>query len=109
MLRCHLAKHRVHKNMSQEKLAEHLDVSRLTVSNIERGKHEPSIGLALLAAHVLEVPVTELFQFQETIEELVERLSRVAWSEAVDKVLSGNKSNKSKYHPKGRRYPPHRR
>ncbi len=49
------------KNLSQAELAERLHVSRQTITHIETGRYNPSLGLALLIAQALECPIQELF------------------------------------------------
>jgi putative transcriptional regulator len=57
----HVKVFRVMAGLNQAQLAERLNVSRQTIVNIERGKHEPSIGLVLRMAQVLECSMTDLF------------------------------------------------
>ncbi len=52
------------RGLTQQGLAELLDVSRQTVNSIERGRFEPSLSLALKAARLLERPVEELFRLE---------------------------------------------
>ena len=47
--------------LSQQKLAEMVNVSRQTIVSIERGDYAPSVKLALLLAEKLETTVEELF------------------------------------------------
>jgi putative transcriptional regulator len=51
--------------LSQQKLAEMVSVSRNTIISIERGDYAPSVKLALLLARVLEAKVEELFILEE--------------------------------------------
>ena len=48
--------------MTQSKLAERAGVSRQTISDIETGKHDPTISVALLLARALGVKVDNLFK-----------------------------------------------
>ena len=48
--------------MTQSQLAESSGVSRQTISDIEIGKHEPTITVALLLARALGVKVDNLFK-----------------------------------------------
>ena len=48
--------------MTQSKLAESSGVSRQTISDIETGKHDPTISVALLLARALGVKVDNLFK-----------------------------------------------
>jgi putative transcriptional regulator len=47
--------------LSQEDLAERVDVSRQTVVNIETGRHRPSVDLAMRLADALHFPIEVLF------------------------------------------------
>jgi putative transcriptional regulator len=47
--------------LSQQQLAEAMDVSRQTINSIETGRFEPSLGLALKLARLFEAPVESLF------------------------------------------------
>lgn len=47
--------------MSQQALADAADVSRQTITNIERGSYAPSVYLALRIAQTLETTVETLF------------------------------------------------
>ena len=57
----HVKVFRTMAGLNQAQLAERLNVSRQTIVNIERGKHEPSIGLVLRMAQVLECSMNDLF------------------------------------------------
>ena len=48
--------------MTQSQLAERAGVSRQTISDIETGKHDPTISVALLLARALGVKVDNLFK-----------------------------------------------
>ena len=55
-------------NLTQEQLSELVDVTRLTIISIEKQKYEPSLGLAMRLAMVLETSVAELFWMKEAEE-----------------------------------------
>lgn len=55
-------KYRKAAHMTQSQLAESSGVSRQTISDIEIGKHEPTISVALLLARALGVKVDNLFK-----------------------------------------------
>ena len=59
----HVKRHRrqVH-DMTQQELADRVGVTRLTILSIERGRYNPSVGLALRIAEVFGVPVEDLFE-----------------------------------------------
>lgn len=52
--------------LTQEQLAERVQVSRKTINTIENGKFIPSTVLALQLAHALGVTVEELFQLKSS-------------------------------------------
>ncbi len=56
--------HRARLDMTQEQLARAVGVSRQTIHAIERGKAEPSVGLALRLARLFELKVDELFKLE---------------------------------------------
>lgn len=53
---------RTKHNMTQELLAQTVDVSRQTIIAIEKGKYTPSVALALRIAHAFGVRVEDLFR-----------------------------------------------
>ncbi len=58
----HLRRIRRRADLTQEEVAERVGVSRQTIISIERGRYNPSIGLALSLARAFDVPVEELFE-----------------------------------------------
>jgi putative transcriptional regulator len=52
-------------SLSQQDLAEQVQVSRQTIHSIESGKFMPSYVLAIKISRVLNVPVEELFVVEE--------------------------------------------
>ncbi|MCX6558607.1 MAG: helix-turn-helix transcriptional regulator [Candidatus Aminicenantes bacterium] len=57
---------RAKKDLTQEQLAELVQVTRKTINTVENGIYIPSTYLALKLAGVLGVTVEELFQIRET-------------------------------------------
>ena len=53
---------RAKKDLTQEKLARLVGVTRKTINTIEKGKYVPSTYLALKLSKALDVTVEELFQ-----------------------------------------------
>ena len=53
------------KDLTQEQLAELVQVTRKTINTVENGIYIPSTYLALKLAKVLGVTVEELFQIKE--------------------------------------------
>ena len=47
--------------LSQQQLAEALDVSRQTINSIEKGRYTPSLPLALAIGRFFGRPVEEIF------------------------------------------------
>lgn len=56
---------RARHNLTQERLAELIGVSRQTVNSMEKGKYVPSTVLALRLSAVFGLPVNELFELEE--------------------------------------------
>ena len=52
---------RLQNNLTQEALADAVEVTRQTIIAIEKGKFGPTVTLALALARVLEVSVEDLF------------------------------------------------
>jgi putative transcriptional regulator len=59
---------RAEKNLTQEQLAELVDVTRLTIISMEKQKYEPSLGLAMRLTNVLGISIEELFWIKEGID-----------------------------------------
>ncbi|MFD4706734.1 helix-turn-helix transcriptional regulator [Gottfriedia sp. NPDC058432] len=53
------------RGISQEKLANMLDVSRQTIISIEKGKFNPSLQLAFKFSKVFSLSIEEIFQPEE--------------------------------------------
>jgi putative transcriptional regulator len=51
--------------MTQQDLADRVGVTRQTILSIEKGKYNPSVGLALRLAQVFGVTVEALFSLEE--------------------------------------------
>lgn len=51
--------------LSQQRLADMVSVSRQTIVSIERGDYAPSVKLALLLAEKLQTTVEELFELED--------------------------------------------
>ena len=49
-------------DMTQEELAQRVAVTRQSIVSIERGRYNPSVGLALAIAEALDGRVEELFE-----------------------------------------------
>ena len=65
-MKTNLIKHRFEKgDLSQQELADMVQVSRQTIVAIERGDYNLSVRLALLLAEKLGTTVEELFKLEE--------------------------------------------
>ena len=53
------------KGITQEELANALEVSRQTVGSLENGRYNPSIILAFKIARFFEVAIEEVFIYEE--------------------------------------------
>lgn len=60
-----LSERRNQHGWTQEALAQAVGVTRQTIIAIEKGKHEPSVRLALEIARALGEPLEELFWLEE--------------------------------------------
>ncbi len=56
---------RAKKDMTQQDLADRVQVSRQTIHSIEAGKYVPSTVLALKIARIFEVQLEEIFELEE--------------------------------------------
>jgi len=63
MLKTRLREFRARHDMKQEELAALVGVRRETIGNLENGKYNPSLKLALDIAKVFQTTVEELFEF----------------------------------------------
>ena len=52
-------------NLTQEALAEKVDVTRQTILFLEKGKYNPSLRLAYRIAKVLKSSIEEIFSFED--------------------------------------------
>lgn len=60
-----IKEYRAEHNMKQDELAELVNARRETIIRIEKGQYNPSLKLAMDIAKVFQVPVEELFSFEE--------------------------------------------
>jgi putative transcriptional regulator len=58
---------RKEQGMSQEELADRLEVSRQTISSLENGRYNPSILLAFKIARLFNLSIEEIFIYEEEI------------------------------------------
>ena len=53
------------RGMRQEELAKALGVSRQTISSLENGRYNPSIGLAFKGAKLFGLSIEDVFIYEE--------------------------------------------
>lgn len=64
-LHTRLREYRAKYHMSQSDLAGLVEVRRETIGNLENGRYNPSLKLAMDIARIFETTVEELFQFTD--------------------------------------------
>jgi putative transcriptional regulator len=57
--------YRAMHDLTQEDLADKLKVTRQTILAIEKGKYDPSLGLAFKIAELFETKIEEVFLYKE--------------------------------------------
>ncbi len=62
--KCRLKVYRAEFNWTQEEVAEKLNVSRQTISSIEKGNYNPSLILAYKISNLFKVAIEEVFVFK---------------------------------------------
>ena len=65
MLTNNIARFRAEHGLSQQQLADEINVSRKTISTVETGRFTPSVIIALRLARRFNVPVEEIFNLDE--------------------------------------------
>lgn len=65
MLKTRLKEFRARDGLKQEELAALVGVRRETIGNLENGRYNPSLKLAMNIAEVFHTTVEELFRFEE--------------------------------------------
>lgn len=56
---------RAERNMTQEKLAIEVQVSRQTINAIEKGKFDPSLPLAFKISRLFELTIEDIFVHED--------------------------------------------
>ncbi len=69
-----ILKTRIHElrkehNMQQAELAKLVDVRRETIGNLENGKYNPSLKLAMDIAKIFDTTVENIFTFEDSDDE----------------------------------------
>jgi len=62
-----LKEYRARVGINQSEMGRLVGVSRQTISQIERGDYSPSVVLALKIARYFDVPVEDIFYYEENI------------------------------------------
>lgn len=57
------------RGMSQEELAQALEVSRQTIGSLENGRYNPSILLAFKIARLFDMKIEDIFIYEENSDE----------------------------------------
>lgn len=65
MLKTRIKELRARDGLKQEELAELVGVRRETIGNLENGRYNPSLKLAMDIAGVFHMTVEEIFTFEE--------------------------------------------
>ena len=64
-LKNRLKEYRARINVNQQEMGQLVNVSRQTISQIERGDYSPSVTLALKIAKVFNSSVEDIFEYEE--------------------------------------------
>ena len=56
------------RGITQEELAAGLEVSRQTISSLEKGRYDPSIRLAFKLARYFQMDIEDIFIYEEGME-----------------------------------------
>jgi putative transcriptional regulator len=59
---------RAEKRISQEQLANEIEVTRATISAVEKGKYNPSLELAFRVARFFQKDINDIFKVEGTNE-----------------------------------------
>ena len=65
MIHNRIKEYRARRSMKQEELAQLVGVRRETIGNLEKGRYNPSLVLALNIAKLFEVPIEEIFTVED--------------------------------------------
>jgi putative transcriptional regulator len=65
IIKCHMKEHRARLDLTQEQLAEKVNVTRQTIISVEAGKYTPSLLLGMKIARVFARPVEIIFELGE--------------------------------------------
>jgi putative transcriptional regulator len=65
LIKSHIKELRARYDLTQDQLAEMVDVRRETIVHIEHNRYNPSLTLAYLIAKALRSTIEEIFVFEE--------------------------------------------
>lgn len=65
IIHAELKKYRLFHELTQEELAQELDVTRQTINAIEAGKYQPTLYLAYRCAQLFHVSIEDIFTFED--------------------------------------------
>jgi DNA-binding XRE family transcriptional regulator len=63
-LKCYLKEYRKKANLTQDELANLVNVRRETIGRLESGQYNPSLELALRIADAVNAPIEEIFKLK---------------------------------------------
>jgi putative transcriptional regulator len=66
-MKTRLKEYRARHSMRQDELAQMVGVRRETIGNLENGRYNPSLRLAMDIARVFDTTVEELFSFDDEV------------------------------------------
>ncbi len=64
-----ISEYRKNNHLTQQELAEKMDVTRQTIISLENGKYNPSITLAFKIAKIFNTTIEDIFLFEEGNDE----------------------------------------
>ncbi len=62
-IKCNLKKYRQLSNLTQEELAQIVNVRRETIQRLEAGKYNPSLKLVIDISRAVRTPIEDIFIF----------------------------------------------
>lgn len=62
--------------MTQQALADEVGVTRQTIVAIEKGKYPPTLEIAFRIAHVFDVPISEVFTYDASLDKFKKRTDK---------------------------------
>jgi len=84
---------RIRKNISQERLGSHLELTRASVINLEKGRHRPSLFQVIQIASFFGLDYTALIPYE--IPKLKKKKKDLSLELKNDKVISDEELGKS--------------